>query len=287
MELQGKRVIVTGANTGLGYETALVLYKKGADVIVACRNLKKAEDAVRRIKESVDGGSLEIRSLDLSSLESIKTFAKDFLASNSRLDLLINNAGVMVPPPSKSQDGFEMQFGVNFLGHFALTGWLFALLDNTTNARVVTLSSIAHRGASIDFNNLRLEKPYDKWREYGQSKIACLIFSLEFHKRLLAKGSDVLSLAAHPGISQTELQRNIDPAIMINLNPMTAEEGALPTLTAALSYDVKSGEYYGPDGPEEKSGKPALAKIDQGAKDQKINAKLWEFAEKITGVSYP
>lgn len=195
-ELKGKLAIVTGANTGLGYETAKALYQKGAQVVVACRNPQKAEDAIAKIKAGGPGGSLEVGQLDLSGIESVKDFCTDFSSRFDRLDLLINNAGVMVPPPSKTSDSFELQYGVNFIGHFALTGRLYPLLEQTPDSRVVTLSSIAHRGAATDFENFRLEKPYEPWREYSQSKLACIIFALEFHKRLQSKGSGVMSLAA-------------------------------------------------------------------------------------------
>ena len=184
MNLSGKTAIVTGSNTGIGYETALDLYQKGARVIVACRNEEKAWKAIERMRAQGGTGQLVFGHLDLASLSSVKEFTTRLLETESRIDLLINNAGIMIPPPTKTEDGFEIQFGVNFIGHFALTGYLFNLLESTEDARVVTLSSIAHRGASIDFNNFRLEKPYNNWREYGQSKLADIIFALEFDKRL-------------------------------------------------------------------------------------------------------
>jgi len=182
MNLSGKTAIVTGSNTGIGYETALDLYKKGAKVYVACRNQERALSAIERMKADGGTGELVYEHLDLSSLHSVKAFADNVIKAESRLDLLINNAGIMIPPPSKTEDGFEIQFGVNFVGHFALTGHLFNLLEATKGSRVVTLSSIAHRGAKIDFDNFRLEKEYQNWREYGQSKLADIIFALEFEK---------------------------------------------------------------------------------------------------------
>ena len=289
MELKGKIAIVTGANTGLGFETALALYQKGATVIVACRSEKKGEEAIAKMKEGAgsSGGKLIFGSLDLSSLASVKSFYETITTDYKTLDLLINNAGVMVPPPSKTEDGFELQIGTNFIGHFALTGRLFRLLESTTGSRVVTLSSIAHRGACIDFENFHLEKAYDPWREYGMSKLADMILTLELDKRLKAKNCQLASLAAHPGFSATELQKNVDPAIMEKLTLMTALEGAQPTLTAALSKEATSGQYWGPDGPNETSGKPALATIDPAALDESLNTKLWDWAEKTTGVSFP
>ncbi len=287
MELKDKVALVTGANTGLGFETALALYQKGAKVIVACRSEAKALEAIENIKSTGDGGKLVYGHLDLSSLNSVKEFTKKIIADEPRLDLLINNAGVMIPPACKTMDGFEIQMGVNFVGHFALTGHLFGLLEATKGSRVVTLSSIAHQGAIIDFDNFKLETPYDPWREYGQSKLADLILMLELHKRLRAKGCQLASLAAHPGFSKTELQKNMDKEMLNSIELMTAKEGAQPTLTASLSQDAKSGQYWGPDGPNETSGKPALAQIDPAALNEEVNAKLWGWAEQATGVCFP
>lgn len=205
MELSGKTAIITGANTGIGFETALDLYQKGAKVYIACRNEEKAQAAMARMKTQSEGGELIYGHLDLASLKSVKEFADKIITAESNLDLLVNNAGVMIPPPSKSEEGYELQFGVNFIGHFALTGHLFKVLESTKGARVVTLSSIAHRGASIDFENFRLEKEYNNWREYGQSKLADIIFALEFERRFRKNGNQTISLAAHPGFSKTAI----------------------------------------------------------------------------------
>jgi len=287
VDLTGKVAVVTGANTGLGYETALALYQMGATVIVACRSEEKGMGAIERITASGNGGEIAYGYLDLSSLNLVKDFAGKFKANNTRLDLLINNAGVMIPPATKTVDGYELQMGVNFIGHFALTGHLFDLLEATNGSRVVTLSSIAHRNAVINFDNFRLEADYEPWREYGQSKLADMILMLEFHKRLQAKGCQLASLAAHPGFSKTDLQKNMDEEMLSSIELMTAREGAQPTLMACLSEDAKSGQYWGPDGPNETSGKPALAKIDSAALDESVNKKLWDWAEKVTGVHYP
>jgi NAD(P)-dependent dehydrogenase (short-subunit alcohol dehydrogenase family) len=287
MELSGKTAIVTGSNTGLGFETALELYQKGAKVYVACRDKEKVQNAIERMKAISDGGDLVYGRLDLASLSSVKDFAEKITATESRLDLLVNNAGVMIPPPSKSEDGFELQFGVNFIGHFALTGHLFNLLESTKGSRVVTLSSLAHRGAIIDFENFKLEKPYNNWREYGQSKLADLIFSLEFEKRLRNNSYQIMSLAAHPGFSKTDLQKYMDKDMLDSLELMTAKEGAQPTLAACLRPDAKGGQYWGPDGSNEQKGRPALAKIDSVALDEKLNAKLWDWAKKTTKVNFP
>jgi NAD(P)-dependent dehydrogenase (short-subunit alcohol dehydrogenase family) len=287
MEMSGKTAIVTGSNTGLGFETALDLYQKGVKVYVACRNEEKGRDAIERMKAISGGGELVYSRLDLASLTSVKEFATKVIATEARLDLLVNNAGVMIPPPSKSEDGFELQFGVNFIGHFALTGHLFKLLESTTGSRVVTLSSIAHRGAVIDFDNFRLEKPYNNWREYGQSKLADLIFALEFEKRLRNKGCQLMSLAAHPGFSKTDLQKYMDKGMLESLELMTAKEGAQPTLAACLRTDAKGGQYWGLDGYNEQKGKPALAKIDNAALDEKLNSTLWDWSMKITELNFP
>jgi NAD(P)-dependent dehydrogenase (short-subunit alcohol dehydrogenase family) len=288
MELTGKIAIVTGANTGLGFETALDLYQKGAKVYVGCRDEEKGLDAIERMKTiSETGGQLVLGLFDLDSINSVKAFAEKIISTEKRLDLLINNAGVMIPPSAKSEDGFELQFGVNFIGHFTLTGQLFNLLESTPNSRVITLSSIAHRGASIDFDNFRLEKPYNNWREYSQSKLADLIFALEFEKRLRANNCQTISLAAHPGFSKTDLQKNMDKAMLDSLELMTAKDGAQPTLAACLRPEAKGGQYWGPDGHNEQKGKPALAKIDDAALNEELNAKLWDWAKEITDANFP
>ena len=287
MNLSGKVAIVTGSNTGIGYETALDLYKKGAKVYVACRNQEKALKAIEKIKADGGIGELVYEQLDLASLRSVKAFADNVINAESRLDLLINNAGIMIPPQSKTEDGFEIQFGVNFVGHFALTGHLFNLLEATKGSRVVTLSSIAHRSAKIDFDNFRSEKEYQNWREYGQSKLADIIFALEFEKRLRENGNQIMSLAAHPGFSETDLQKYMDKDMLASLELMTAKEGAQPTLAACLREDANGGQYWGPDGLNEQKGKPALAKIDAAALDETLNAKLWDWAKETTKVNFP
>jgi NAD(P)-dependent dehydrogenase (short-subunit alcohol dehydrogenase family) len=285
--LKGKTAIVTGSNTGIGYETALDLYKKGAKVYVACRNEEKALDAIKRMKADGGTGELVYGHLDLASLQSVKAFADRVVQTESSLDLLVNNAGIMIPPQSKTEDGFEIQWGVNFVGHFALTGHLYNLLDATKGSRVVTLSSNAHRGAVIDFDNFRLEKEYNTWREYGQSKLADLIFALEFEKRLRKNGKKLKSLASHPGYSETDLQKYMDKDMLASLTLMNAKDGAQPTITACLSEYAKGGQYWGPDGHDEQRGKPGLAKISPVALDETLNAKLWDWAKETTGVKFP
>ena len=283
-----KTAIVTGANTGLGYETARALYLQGMHVIVASRNASKGQEAVESIRATASDadGEIEFARLNLSNLDDVKIFA-DWASSHlDQLDLLINNAGVMAPLPALTDDGYETQFGVNFVAHFALTGWLFPLLEKTACSRVVTLSSRAHRGATIDFGSFTLEKPYDPGREYAQSKLANLIFAMEFDRRLRANGRQLISLAAHPGISRTDLFRD-QGQIPDGIKFISAADGAAPTVMAATSATAQGGQYFGPDGPGEVSGKPALASVDAAASNVMTNSKLWHWAEEATGVHYP
>jgi len=283
---KGKTILVTGGNSGIGYYAALALAKVGADVIIAGRNAKRVEQAVRDIEAEGIEGSIDAGIVDLASLKSVQEYAEQFRTKYSRLDVLINNAGVMMPPEGATEDGFESQFGINFIGHFALTGRLYDMLKSTPGSRVVTLSSIAHRGARIDFDNLRLEKPYDTRREYYQSKLADIIFTLELGRRSDAKGDGVLSVACHPGFTKTELQRHLDPEILGKMTFMEAWQGALPTLVAATGH-VKSGDYFGPDGPGEMGGFPALGVIDGAALDAAVADRLWAVGEDVTGVVFP
>jgi NAD(P)-dependent dehydrogenase (short-subunit alcohol dehydrogenase family) len=283
---KGKTILVTGGNSGIGYYAALALAKVGADVIIAGRNAKRVDQAVRDIKAEGIEGSINAGIVDLASLKSVQGYAEQFRTKYSRLDVLINNAGVMMPPEGATEDGFESQFGINFIGHFALTGRLYDMLKSTPGSRVVTLSSIAHRGAQIDFDNLRLEKPYDTRREYYQSKLADIIFALELGRRSDARGDGVLSVACHPGFTKTELQRHLDPAILGKMTFMEAWQGALPTLVAATG-DVKSGDYFGPDGPGEMGGFPALGVIDGAALDAAVADRLWAVGEDVTGIVFP
>lgn len=286
----GKTVIITGANTGLGFEDALALYEKGANVVIAARDETKAQQAVAKIKAAKGNGNVSAALLDLSSLQSVKEFADDFNSNHSKLHLLINNAGVMMCPESKTAEGFELQFGVNFIGHFALTMLLYPLLKNTYGARVVTLSSGAHKWVeAIDFENLKLEKTYDPRREYASSKLADLMFAIELQRFIDSEGDSILSLAAHPGITLTDLQRHLeDVEEKLSKYPvvMQPSQGALPTLFAATSTDAKGGCYYGPDGENELYGYPAQAKISDAALDETAAKKLWQYAEQETKIIY-
>jgi NAD(P)-dependent dehydrogenase (short-subunit alcohol dehydrogenase family) len=273
---KGKTAIVTGANSGIGFYTALGLAKLGATVIVAGRNKEKIKEAIQAIKKETITGNVFAGIIDLASLNSVRAFANEFNKNHTKLDLLINNAGVMMPPESKTEEGFELQFGVNFLGHFLLTDLLYRKLVSAQNSRVVTLSSIAHRGSTIDFENLRVEKPYDTKREYYQSKLADLVFALELGRRYESNNDTILSVACHPGFTKTELQRHIDPEILKKMTFMDTWQGSLPTLLAATNKNAKSGDYYGPDGEGEYGGFPALGVIDNSALDLEIAKKLWE-----------
>ena len=292
-EQPGKVAIVTGANSGLGFETTLGLASKKIKVIMACRDIDKAESARRDILKQVPDAELVPMVIDLSDLNSVRTFAGDFIRENDRLDLLVNNAGVMMPPYQKTEDGFELQFGVNYLGHFLLTGLLIETLTSTKNSRIVTLSSIAHTNAEIDFEDLQSEESYSKFKAYGQSKLACLMFAKELQRRLIAKGHrETISLAAHPGVSTTELMRHLPKWMMVITKPLESlishppEKGAQPTLMAALSSRVKPGKYYGPDGFREMKGEPAKAKVASQAKCLDTAKRLWETSEELAGYEY-
>lgn len=281
----GKSFFITGANTGLGFETSLALAKKDANVILAGRSEEKLLEAKGRILAEVPSAQLDIAVLDLNSIASIKSFAADFVSNNTVLDVLVNNAGIMFPPAGKTADGFESQFGVNFIGHYVLTALLFPLLKQSKHGRVVTLSSIAHRNSEIDFANLKLEKPFNKFREYGQSKLADLIFSLELHRKIVKNNLSMLSVASHPGVSKTELLRNDVPDMINTVAYMEADQGAYASLYAA-TQDLANGSYIGPDGEGEINGFPAPASIDSCASDEVVADLLWRYAENETGIIF-
>ncbi len=288
----GKTIIVTGANTGVGFETALALYEKGAHVVLAGRDLKKIEEAIGRIENLKGNGSVEPGILDLASLKSVKQFAESFIKNYKQLDLLINNAGVMVPPASKTAEGYELQFGVNFLGHFALTGYLFPLLEKTPGSRIITVSSLAYLRGIIDFGNLRSENSYDPMREYCQSKLADIIFSIELQRRLYTNHKQTVSIAAQPGANNTELSRYMSreehAAGIQRVGPlMDPWQGALPSLYAATTNETSGGKLYGPDKDAGYRGYPAEATITANASDEAVAKKLWSFAEQATGVYFP
>jgi len=287
-DLTGKVAIVTGANSGIGYETALVLAQKGATVVMACRNLQKAEPAAAEIRQTNPPGTVGVMELDLGDLDSEQRFAAAFQARYDRLDLLINNAGIMVPPYGKTAQGFETQIGVNHLGHFALTGLLLDVLLQTPQSRVITVSSGAHRYGRIDFDDLHWEqKTYKPNPAYGQSKLANLLFTYELQRKLTAAGTDTIAAAAHPGWTETNLQQHSGLASF--LNPFLAQPqsmGALPTLRAAVDLHVTGGQYYGPDGFMEMRGYPVLVQSNDASHNLADARRLWEVSEQLTGVRF-
>ena len=284
----GRVAIVTGSNSGIGFETARVLADKGATVIMACRNLDKANPKAEEIRAAHPGCDVEVMRLDLSNLDSVREFADEFRAKHSRLDLLINNAGIMVPPYGTTAQGFETQFGVNHLGHFALTGLLLDLIVNTPGARIVTVSSVAHYMGKIDFSDLKWERGYKAQAAYGQSKLANLLFTYELQRRLAAAEKDTLAVAAHPGWTSTNLQEHA-PSVKF-MNRFFGQEplmGALPTLYAATESDVKGGEYYGPSGLLEMNGPPKRVKSNKRSRDENVAERLWNVSQDLTGVHVP
>jgi len=288
----GRLAVVTGANSGLGLVTSRELARAGARVVMACRNVDKGQSAVAAITTELPAAQLELEELDLASLDSVRSFAARLLEAHDTLDLLINNAGVMATPRRQTSDGFELQFGTNHLGHFALTGLLIGAMGGQ-DPRVVTLSSGAHRIGRIAFDNLGGEERYFRWRAYGQSKLANLLFALELDRRLRAAGSPVKSLAAHPGYANTNLQQAgppaLDGAIMRLTDRLLAqseEMGALPTLWAATEPGVEGGTFAGPDGLAEQRGYPHRVTPNRAARDEEVASRLWDVSEEMTGVRY-
>jgi len=288
----GRFAIVTGANSGLGFDTAAVLANKGAHVVLAVRNLDKGNEAAERIKSKNPNAVVSLQELDLTSLDSVRKAADQLRADYPRIDLLINNAGVMyVPTRETTKDGFEMQFGTNHLGHFALTGQLLDNLLPVEGSRVVTVSSVGHRIlARIHFDDLQLERKYNRVEAYGQSKLSNLLFTYELQRRLAAKGTPTIAAAAHPGFADTELMRHMPGAIPDFLwRPFAqpADMGALPTLRAATDPGVQGGQYYGPDGIGETRGHPKVVKSSAQSHNEDIQRRLWTASEELTGVTYP
>jgi NAD(P)-dependent dehydrogenase (short-subunit alcohol dehydrogenase family) len=296
---QGRRILITGANSGIGFHAALKLARKGAEVILACRDRQKGEIALDRLHTEAPSTHTELAILDLASLDSVREFAAQELGKNRPLHVLINNAGVMAPPKrQQTKDGFEVQFGTNVLGHFALTGLLLPALERSERPRVVTLASIAHKRGRLNFDDLQSTKSYSPMGSYQQSKLADLMFAFELDRRLRAASSSVLSIAAHPGVAHTNLfekgdhsvvqktlRKVVSHAIGIVLN--TDAEGALPTLYAATATDAKSGGYYGPKGFQEMRGDEVVAaQVAPQARDKAAAARLWKICEELTGVSY-
>ena len=293
---QGGRVaIVTGSNTGLGYDNARVLAARGATVVMAVRDTAKGDAAADRIRELTPGAVVVVHKLDLGSLASVRTAGAELAAAYPRIDLLINNAGVMYPPKQTTVDGFELQFGTHHLGHFALTGLLLNNLLSVDGSRVVVVSSIAHNlRAKIDFADLQWEtRRYDRVASYGQSKLANLMFAYDLQRRLAAAKAETIAVAAHPGVAATELVRHVPGAGLPGVNWLsgrllnTSELGALATLRAATDPAVQGGQYYGPDGFKELRGYPVVVTSSPQSHDTALQARLWSVSEELTGVTYP
>ncbi|GAB4020253.1 oxidoreductase [Spirosoma koreense] len=294
---QGKTMIVTGGNTGIGYETALALAKAGANVTLACRDQQKADQAAQAIRQELETGgvqmaNVETAQLDLASLKSVKHFTELFQQRHATLDVLINNAGVMYCPKLKTEEGFELQFGINFMGHFALTGSLYPLLKTTPGSRVVTVSSMAYLHGQINFDNLHAEQSYDAYREYSQSKLADILLSLELDRRVKQVGDSVKSIAVQPGANSTELSRYMsqdafDSAVQRIGALMAPWQGALPSLYAATMPDVVGGDFYSPHEDGGYRGYPVKFSYTENALDEGTAARLWDLAEAATAIHFP
>jgi NAD(P)-dependent dehydrogenase (short-subunit alcohol dehydrogenase family) len=292
----GKLAVITGANSGIGFSAARELARKGCRVILACRNQTKADAAKQRIENEIPGAAVEVGLMDLSSLQSIRDFAEQINHGNP-VDVLINNAAVMALPVRQTTvDGFELQFGSNHLGHFALTGLLLPVLLASKAARVITVASIAHQGKKIPFDDLQSEHRYDPWAAYGQTKLANLLFGFELERRFRQTATPAVSIVVHPGLSSTSIFKNgpgakggFRAAIMqvgFAMTAQSADQGALPTLFAATAIEAIGGKYYGPDGWFEWRGYPAEAKVSEEARDEMTAGNLWEISMKLTGVNY-
>ena len=290
----GRVAVVTGANTGVGFETAAALAGAHARVVLAVRDVERGKDAAARITASTPGADVSVHQLDLSSLASVRESAAQLSAAHEHLDLLVNNAGVMYTPKRTTDDGFELQFATNHLGHFAFTGLVLDRLTATPGSRVVTVSSVGHRiRAAIHFDDLQWERSYSRVGAYGQSKLANLMFTYELQRRLAAVGAPTVALAAHPGASRTELARN-SPAALRGLNVVlgpiisqSAAMGALPTLRAATDPAATGGQYYGPNRFRESRGWPVVVTSSDQSHDADQQRRLWAVSVELTGVTFP
>lgn len=284
----GRTALVTGANSGIGFEAARVLAARGARVLIGCRSEERASAARARILGLHRDAEVAVVALDLGDLSSVRA-AADVVNQEARLDLLVNNAGIMVPPREETADGFESQFGVNHLGHFALTGLLLGKIEATPGARVVSVSSNAHKFGAIDFDDLQAEKSYSRVGRYNMSKLANLLFVQELQRRLSPRSTDAIAVGCHPGVSPTELIRFLPGWIQL-LSPLMSflshepPEAALPTLRAATDPEVRGGEYYGPAGFQEFQGPPVAVKPIPAAFDPEIARRLWDVSVELTGV---
>ncbi|MBN2299594.1 MAG: SDR family NAD(P)-dependent oxidoreductase [Acholeplasmataceae bacterium] len=288
--LKGKVMIVTGGNSGLGYESAKVFVKNHATVILACRSLERAEEAKKKILSDYPKGHVSVMQLDLESLDSVKSFTKTFYDKYKKLDVLLNNAGIMTVPYGLTHDGFERQNGVNHLGHFALTAQLFKLLKSTPNSRIVNVSSIAHKMGKMDFDNYLFQNgSYGKFKSYGRSKLSNLLFTYELDRKIKEEALDIKVVAAHPGIANTKLSRSIKqnwftkPLISLFFKlSQQADEGALPEIRACVDPDVLSGEFYGPKGIIFTKKHPGIVKSNKASHSLEDAKKLWSISEELT-----
>jgi len=294
-DLNGKVIIVTGGNSGLGFWSVKAFAEKGAEVILASRSKENGDKAKAEILKEVPEGKIEVAELDLADLESVRRFAKSFQQKHSRLDVLLNNAGIMTTPYFKTKDGFEGQVGTNHLGHFALTGLLLPVIEKTSGSRVVNVSSMAHKQGKMDFNNLLFEngKGYSPIKAYGRSKLANLLVTYELQRFFESKEIDSISVAAHPGVSQTNLARHLEDKLffkilypVFKIMTQDAAAGALPQIRASVDPLVKAGEYYGPSGFNEMKGQPVKVKSNGISHNENDARKLWETSEELTGVRY-
>jgi NAD(P)-dependent dehydrogenase (short-subunit alcohol dehydrogenase family) len=286
----GRTAVVTGSNSGIGYEAALALAQHGAAVVLACRDLERAEGAVASIRAAAPGATVSTLQLDLASLASVRRAAEQLCGAYDHLDLLIDNAGLMFPPYGRTEDGFELQIGTNHLGHFALTGLVLDRLMATPGSRVVAVSSMAHRMGAIDFDDLEFERRrYSRFVAYGQSKLANLLFMYELQRRLGAAHAETIALAAHPGIASTQLSRFLPgwTRPFSGVLSQDARMGALPTLRAAVDPAAQGGEYYGPGGWMQTRGFPRRVESSARSHDATVQRRLWERSEELTGVTYP
>ncbi len=292
-DLAGRVAVVTGANSGVGFETAIELARHGATTIIACRSVSRGEAALRQIEGSASSSQTRLMLLDLGNLASIDAFAESFTNEYETLDLLINNAGIMATPYRTTKDGFESQFGTNHLGHFALTAKLMPAITAAQSSRVVNVSSVGHRSGDIDFNDLLLDRSnYKRWRAYYRSKLANLLFTYEMHRRLQLAGiENVSSVAAHPGVARTNLAQGMG-FIGTLLKPIaflfvqSAQMGALPILRAATDTTAQGGQYYGPDKPHERSGFPIVVSSSPDSHNEENARQLWERSEELTGIEF-
>jgi len=285
-DLSGKTAVVTGANSGLGYETASALARHGAHVMMACRDEGRGTEALERLRADVPQASAELSLLDLADLASVRKFAEAYAGERDHLEILVNNAGVMALDERRATaDGFEMQFGTNHLGHYALTGLLLPQLQARPGGRVVSVTSFGHKVGRMNFDDLQWERSYRKWLAYGRSKLANLLFTFELDRRARAAGSSIIAAVAHPGYANTNLQSGTSFQ-WSNFMAQSAADGALPQLYAATAPDVQSGEFFGPGGFMEQQGPPKRVKAAKKAYDAESARRLWEVSEQVTGVTY-